>query len=147
MADGKLSPPRDRIKRAIYENAVFDYEARKQNQAEDAANKSSAATMTEPPNSTMTQAGPEGGANVSRACPPIGWRTMANSPSMRTRAKAGFGSRLDQGMNLPPDQRPETPPDHETGGVRLSCKGPTPAERVRLIDGMTRSKKRLHSHS
>ena len=147
VADGKFPLPTDRVERAIYQNQVFDYQEKRQKQAQEAAKQPAGepiAAMTPPAVLTgNTQDNAKAAAaNESVMADAMALEDVASSPSITVHEQKLYADLAStQVVNLSPDQRLGRLVSMKPGQLRGFMKGLTPEERSQLTTGMTAQQK------
>ena len=122
VADGKLPLPANPLERAIYQNQVFQYQEKRQKQAEQAA-----APLP---------------ANENLVADAMALDDVANSPSMTVHEQKLYEDLAStQIVNLPPNQRMERLVNMKPGQLRSFMKSLTPEEHAELTAGLTPQQK------
>ncbi len=153
VADGKVTLPSDRVERAIYQNQVFAYEEKRQEQAQETVRQpgsepiaatGAANTMTTAPPvvAENNQANAKAAANESVMADAMALEDVASSPSITVHEQKLFADLAStQIVNLSPDQRVQRMVTMKPGQLRGFLKGLTPEERVQLTTGLTPQQK------
>jgi uncharacterized protein (DUF1800 family) len=122
VAEGKLPLPSDPLEQAIYQNQVFQYEEKRQKQAQEAA--------APPP------------ANDNVLADAMALDDVANSPSITVHEQKLYEDLAStQIVNLPANQRMEKLVNMKPGQLRSFMKSLTPEEHVQLTSGLTPQQK------
>ncbi|HEV2272842.1 MAG TPA: DUF1800 family protein, partial [Acidobacteriaceae bacterium] len=155
-AEGKRALPADRIERAIYQNQIFDYQQRKERQAQEAAALQSApegpggepqaqpaSQPLAPPSSgagAANQPGTDGkGEAIADA---MALEDVASSPSIQVHEQKLYADLASTAIvNLPPDQRWNRLINMTPEQFRNFVRSLTPEERLQVTQGMSPQQK------
>ena len=143
VADGKVPLPTDRVERAIYQNQVFNYEEKRQKQAQEAAAKPASAAVGSEPVAGADNSGQQNAkASENAMADAMALEDVASSPSITVHEQKLYADLAStQIVNLSPDQRLEKLLNMKPGQMRGFMKGLTQEERVQLTAGMTPQQK------
>ena len=156
-AEGRIPLPQDRVERAIYQNQIWDYEQRKQKQAEEAARQQTSpppSVGAEPVAMNPRMQGPANSAGSSSAnmqkaeakddllADAMALEDVARSPSIQVHEQKLYADLASTSIvNLPADQRQNRLVNMKPEEFRGFMKSLTPAERLHLTEGMSPQQK------
>ncbi len=157
-ADGRIPLPQDRVERAIYQNQIWDYEQRKQKQAQEAARQQTSPAPSGAQESAAVN--PQmGGANPARsssgnrqkvqvkddgAADAMTLEDVARSPSIQVHEQKLYADLASTSIiNLPADQRWNRLVSMKAEEFRGFMKSLTGEERLQLTEGMSPQQKEM----
>ena len=154
-ADGKIPLPQDRVERAIYENQIWDYQQRKQKQAEEAARQQTSpaslgdaepvamnAQMQADQSSSGSMAGSMQQAQAKgkedMIADAMALEDAAQSPSIQVHEQKLYADLASTSiLNLPADQRWNRLVNMKPEDLRGFIMSLTPPERLQVTAGMS----------